>query len=173
MSLDGVEIIANGSGSHHQLRKLDKRIDLVGSATAKCGGVYLYANQKGCDGGRLYFDGCSMVWLNGELVAQGSQFEGLDEVEVVIATVSLDDVRSMRANFISRSFQVSSISRAETKQNAQPPFTTFLRRYEKHTLLFIKTGSGQKRKRIRMTHQTRNGVRVSLYDYSTAYYDDY
>lgn len=42
MSLDGVEIVANGSGSHHQLRKLDKRIDLVGSATAKCGGVYLY-----------------------------------------------------------------------------------------------------------------------------------
>lgn len=42
MSLDGVEIVANGSGSHHQLRKLDKRIELVGSATAKCGGVYLY-----------------------------------------------------------------------------------------------------------------------------------
>jgi len=46
MSLDGVEIIANGSGSHHQLRKLDTRIALVGGATAKCGGVYLYANQK-------------------------------------------------------------------------------------------------------------------------------
>ena len=56
MSLDGVEIIANGSASHHQLRKLDKRLDLVGSATAKAGGIYLYANQKGCDGGRLYFD---------------------------------------------------------------------------------------------------------------------
>lgn len=56
MSLDGVEIIANGSASHHQLRKLDKRLELVGSATAKAGGVYLYANQKGCDGGRLYFD---------------------------------------------------------------------------------------------------------------------
>ena len=143
MSLDGVEIVANGSGSHHQLRKLDKRIDLVGSATAKCGGVYLYgayqltrlltdiwltrvvarwslvirwtscairigiANQKGCDGGRLYFDGCSMIWQNGQLVAQGSQFEGLDEVEVVVATVDLEDVRSMRANFISRSFQAA------------------------------------------------------------------
>ena len=32
--------------------------------------MYLYANQKGCDGGRLYFDGCAMVWVNGELVAQ-------------------------------------------------------------------------------------------------------
>ena len=31
-------------------------------------------------GGRLYFDGCAMIWVNGDLVAQGSQFEGLDEV---------------------------------------------------------------------------------------------
>ena len=26
LALDGVEIISNGSGSHHQLRKLDKRL---------------------------------------------------------------------------------------------------------------------------------------------------
>ena len=48
-----------------------------------------------------------MIWQNGQLVAQGSQFEGLDEVEVVVATVSLEDVRSTRANFISRSFQAA------------------------------------------------------------------
>jgi NAD+ synthase (glutamine-hydrolysing) len=108
MSLDGVEIIANGSGSHHQLRKLDTRLELVRSATAKAGGIYLYANQKGCDGGRMYFDGCAMVWLNGKCVAQGSQFEGLAEVEMVVATVSLADVRSARSNFIARSFQSSS-----------------------------------------------------------------
>ena len=74
--------------------------------------MYLYANQKGCDGGRLYFDGCAMVWVNGELVAQGSQFEGLDEVETVVATVDLDAVRAFRANFIARSFQASSAPRA-------------------------------------------------------------
>ena len=33
--LAGVEVISNGSGSHHQLRKLDKRLDLIRSATAK------------------------------------------------------------------------------------------------------------------------------------------
>jgi len=106
--LDGVEIIANGSGSHHQLRKLDKRIDLVRSATTKGGGVYLYANQKGCDGGRLYFDGCSMIWSNGKLLAQGSQFGALDEVEVIAATVNLSDTRSQRRNFIARAYQASS-----------------------------------------------------------------
>eukprot|EP00929_Paragymnodinium_shiwhaense_P050149 TRINITY_DN25276_c0_g1_i1.p1 TRINITY_DN25276_c0_g1~~TRINITY_DN25276_c0_g1_i1.p1 ORF type:complete len:777 (+),score=137.91 TRINITY_DN25276_c0_g1_i1:84-2414(+) len=108
LSLDGVEILANGSGSHHQLRKLDKRIDLVRGATSKAGGVYLYANQKGCDGGRLYFDGCCMIWSNGQLLAQGSQFGPLDEVEVCVATVDLSDVRSFRSNFIARSFQASS-----------------------------------------------------------------
>lgn len=108
LGLDGVEIIANGSGSHHQLRKLDKRIDLVRGATSKGGGVYMYANMKGCDGGRLYFDGCCMVWCNGKLLAQGSQFGKLDEVEVVVATVNLNDVRSQRSNFIARSYQASS-----------------------------------------------------------------
>jgi NAD+ synthase (glutamine-hydrolysing) len=70
----GVEIVSNGSGSHHQLRKLDTRLQLMVSATAKMGGVYLYANQRGCDGGRLYYDGCSAVLVNGKLVAQASQF---------------------------------------------------------------------------------------------------
>ena len=104
LSLGGAEIIANGSGSHHQLRKLDTRIDLVRGATSKAGGVYLYANQKGCDGGRLYFDGCAMIWVNGQMVAQGSQFDGLDEVETVVATVDLADVNcSERApNFVPR-----------------------------------------------------------------------
>jgi hypothetical protein len=40
-------------------------------ATTKGGGIYLYANQQGCDGGRLYFDGCAMVLINGSVVAQG------------------------------------------------------------------------------------------------------
>ena len=35
MSLDGVEILVNGSGSHHELRKLHTRVDLIQAATAK------------------------------------------------------------------------------------------------------------------------------------------
>lgn len=108
LALDGVEIIANGSGSHHQLRKLDKRIDLLKGATSKAGGVYLYANMKGCDGGRLYFDGCCTIWANGQCLGQGSQFLGLDEVEVVTSVVNLAEVRSARSNFIARAYQASS-----------------------------------------------------------------
>lgn len=95
MALDGVEIITNSSGSHHELRKLDTRLELITEATKKCGGVYLYANQKGCDGDRLYYDGCACIVVNGKMVAQGSQFS-LADVEVVAATIDLDDVRAYR-----------------------------------------------------------------------------
>ena len=106
MSLDGVEIITNSSGSHHELRKLNKRMDLILNATSRCGGVYLYANQRGCDGDRLYYDGCALIAVNGKVVAQGSQFS-LKDVEVVTATVDLEDVRSYRASVMSRGLQAS------------------------------------------------------------------
>ncbi|KAF2874616.1 NAD+ synthetase [Massariosphaeria phaeospora] len=95
MGLNGVEIFTNSSGSHHQLRKLDNRIFLIQEATRKNGGVYLYANQQGCDGDRLYYDGCAMILINGDVVAQGSQFS-LRDVEVITAVVDLEEVRSYR-----------------------------------------------------------------------------
>lgn len=106
LALAGVEIITNGSGSHHQLRKLNTRLDLMMGATAKAGGVYLYANQQGCDGGRLYYDGCASVVINGELVAQGQQFS-VREVEVITAAVDLDQVVSYRGAVSSLQEQAS------------------------------------------------------------------
>lgn len=111
LGLDGVEIFANGSASHHELRKLERRLHRIRAATEGFGGVYLYANQRGCDGGRLYYDGGAMIVVNGEVVAQGSQFSPR-EVEVVTAEVDLDRVRSLRAAVPSRMRQA-----AET-----PPF---------------------------------------------------
>eukprot|EP01031_Cornospumella_fuschlensis_P033728 gene33728-40805_t len=93
--LSGVEIITNGSGSHHALRKLDSRLNLIKNATRKCGGVYVFANMRGCDGNRLYFDGCSLICCNGELLAQASQFS-LKDVEIITAVVDLETVRSFR-----------------------------------------------------------------------------
>ncbi|KAI9858054.1 MAG: glutamine-dependent NAD(+) synthetase [Trichoglossum hirsutum] len=95
--LDGCEIFSNSSGSHHELRKLNTRIDLIRQETLKSGGIYLYANQQGCDGDRLYYDGSAMIIINGKVVAQGSQFS-LAEVEVVTATVDLEEVRSYRSS---------------------------------------------------------------------------
>ncbi|KAH7885842.1 hypothetical protein F5I97DRAFT_1936802 [Phlebopus sp. FC_14] len=95
--LDGVEIFTNSSGSHHELRKLYTRVELIKEATLKLGGVYLYANQQGCDGDRLYYDGCAMIAMNGHIVAQGSQFS-LNDVEVVTATIDIEDVRAHRTS---------------------------------------------------------------------------
>eukprot|EP00039_Didymoeca_costata_P032980 m.40185 g.40185 ORF g.40185 m.40185 type:complete len:696 (-) comp9635_c0_seq2:197-2284(-) len=106
LCLDGVEIIANGSGSHHELRKLNTRVDLMLSATAKLGGVYLYANQQGCDGERVYYDGCAMICMNGKVLAQASQFS-LNDVEVISATFDLDDVSTYRASMMSRTSQAA------------------------------------------------------------------
>lgn len=94
--LDGCEIFSNSSGSHHELRKLNTRVELIREATLKCGGIYLYSNQQGCDGDRLYYDGCAMIIINGLIVAQGSQFS-LNDVEVITAVVDLEDVRSYRS----------------------------------------------------------------------------
>jgi len=41
LGLNGVDIISNGSGSHHQLRKLNTRVNLMKNATSKGGGAYL------------------------------------------------------------------------------------------------------------------------------------
>ncbi|GAB1202302.1 glutamine-dependent NAD(+) synthetase [Aspergillus pseudonomiae] len=93
--LAGVEIISNSSGSHHELRKLDTRINLVTQAT----------KLQGCDGDRLYYDGCAMIVVNGNIVAQGSQFS-LNDVEVVTATVDIEEVRTYRSS-ASRGMQAS------------------------------------------------------------------
>ena len=106
LALNGAEIITNGSGSHHNLRKLDRRMKLITEAMSKSGGVYMYANQIGCDGGRLYFDGCALICDNGDLLAQGAQFS-MEEVEVVTASVDLSRTRSMRGSFMSRCEQVN------------------------------------------------------------------
>ncbi|KAK9303387.1 hypothetical protein QLX08_004883 [Tetragonisca angustula] len=102
MCLDGVEIIANGSGSYFELRKAYVTVDLVKSATFKSGGCYMFSNLRGCDGSRLYFNGGSSITLNGQILNRGKQF-ALDEVEVIVATFDLEDIRSYRNNIRSRS----------------------------------------------------------------------
>ena len=75
---------------------------------------YLYANQRGCDGGRLYYDGCAMIVCNGQVLAQAKQFD-VHEVQTIVATVDLDDVRSYRASIPSFGNQA-----AQERQNKGP-----------------------------------------------------
>ncbi|KAL8482455.1 hypothetical protein ACS0TY_028577 [Phlomoides rotata] len=106
LALNGVEVFLNASGSHHQLRKLDIRLRAFIGATHTRGGIYMYSNHQGCDGGRLYYDGCSCIVVNGDVVAQGSQFS-LNDVELVVAQVDLDAVASLRGSISSFQEQAS------------------------------------------------------------------
>ena len=69
------------------------------------GGIYMFSNLHGCDGERVYYDGCCMVAVNGHIVTQGAQFT-IKDVEVYTATVDLEDVRTYRNSLRSRSFVV-------------------------------------------------------------------
>jgi len=64
----------------------------------------MYANAKGCDGGRLYFDGSSLVTLNGVVYSQSEQFS-IGDVDVDMAVLDLDQVRAMRMSSHARSNQ--------------------------------------------------------------------
>ena len=82
------------------------RLELIANSTRKLGGIYIYANATGVDGeARMLHDGSSMVIQNGEVLAQGSQFS-LAPVEVTVATVDIEKVRSYRSS-ISRNVQAA------------------------------------------------------------------
>ncbi|XP_035773682.1 glutamine-dependent NAD(+) synthetase-like [Anopheles albimanus] len=102
MSLAGAEILVNGSGSYMQLRKANITGELIRHASYKAGGAYLFSNLRGCDGQRVYFNGCSAVALNGQIIARGRQF-ALEDVEVTVATFDLQDIRAYRGALRARS----------------------------------------------------------------------
>ncbi|CAK9298830.1 unnamed protein product [Gordionus sp. m RMFG-2023] len=101
MSLDGVEIVTNSSGSLFELRKAHVIVNLIKNVTFKNGGIYMYSNARGCDGDRLYYNGCSCIAMNGSILVQGDQFS-LEDVEVLTATVDLDDISAYRNSLRSR-----------------------------------------------------------------------
>lgn len=103
---DGVEIIVNGSGSYFELRKSNVIVDLVKSATSKAGGCYLYSNLRGCDGQRVIFNGCSCIAVNGSIISRGKQF-ALQDVEITVATVDLEDIRTFRNSKRSLAFKAA------------------------------------------------------------------
>ena len=48
MSLDGVEIISNSSGSHHELRKAYVRVDMIKATTMKVADKPTKKASEGC-----------------------------------------------------------------------------------------------------------------------------
>ncbi len=104
--VNGVEIIGNSSGSHFETNKQERRYEIVLNSSKKNGGVFLYSNLIGCDGGRMYFDGGSFVTLNGNILNEGKRFM-LQEMEIITSVVELNEVSSYRNSIKSRCMQAT------------------------------------------------------------------
>ena len=108
--MNGAHIILNSSGSHFEMNKIYKRIELVRSTTKRCGGAYLYSNCVGGDGDRLYFDGGSMTGLNGEIIGLEERFT-LSNYGMVINTINVNDIISYRLKGASIQLQSSKFNK--------------------------------------------------------------
>nr|CUU97636.1 hypothetical transcript [Hymenolepis microstoma] len=85
-SQSGANIVFNASASHHELRKLNRRLELISGASKHGNNIYAYSNLLGCDGGRTCFDGGAIVADRGEIITLGERFFLAD---VHINTVSV------------------------------------------------------------------------------------
>ncbi|PAV65352.1 hypothetical protein WR25_24648 [Diploscapter pachys] len=98
LAQQGVDIICNGSGSHHILGKSNYRINqLILGGSQKIGGVYMFSNHRGCDGDQVYYDGASSIAQNGDLYAQINQFD-IEDTCVATALIDLAQNFAFRQN---------------------------------------------------------------------------
>lgn len=93
--MQNVDIIANGSASFYKEGKHEYRKRLMQTGTETQGSCYLYANQYGFDGGNHFYDGGSMIWVNGQLLKEGDRFTFRD-VEVLTESLSITNIRKAR-----------------------------------------------------------------------------
>jgi NAD+ synthetase len=105
--LSGVDILINGSGSHYEKGKQEeKREVLIKATTRKSGGVYIYSNLEGCDGERLYFDGGSIIAMNGKIQCVADRYL-LKDVQLTLCDINLDDIVTYRLRSNSHQNQAS------------------------------------------------------------------
>lgn len=103
--LSGCDIVLNGSGSHFEAKKILTRQNLLKNATSN-GGVYVYSNLEGGDGDRLYFDGGSMIYKDGEMLAMETRFD-LTDVKVLTREIDLSSILRNRVKNNSYETQAS------------------------------------------------------------------
>lgn len=80
---------------------------MVCELTQKHGGAYLYCNNRGCEGTRLWFDGGCMFSMNGRINAL-SPIHSLSNVTLTIVEFSLLEIKSYRLS--NKSFTRSAAS---------------------------------------------------------------
>mmetsp|Transcript_15044 Transcript_15044/g.21873 ORF Transcript_15044/g.21873 Transcript_15044/m.21873 type:complete len:702 (+) Transcript_15044:11-2116(+) len=102
--LMGAHLVLNMGNNSFQMDSMNDRNHHLKHAALKCGGVYMYSNQIGCDGHRSYFDAGSCVIVNGNMISQTQPFS-LKQVDIASAAVDLGDIDSKRNTVPSRNMQ--------------------------------------------------------------------
>jgi NAD+ synthase (glutamine-hydrolysing) len=96
LSLAGVDIILNPSGSHFAFGKYEVRKRLVLEGSRAFNVTYLYANLLGNEAGRAIYDGGAIIASGGSLLALGPRFSYRDW-QVTTAIVNVDATRMARS----------------------------------------------------------------------------
>ena len=95
-ALAGATVLANISGSPITVGRAEDRRLLVRSASARCLAAYLYAAAgQGESSTDLSWDGQTMIYEMGELLAEGDRFP--EDARRTVADVDLDRIRMDRA----------------------------------------------------------------------------
>jgi hypothetical protein len=95
MSRDSAVIHSVSAANYHELGQFEACFLLLQEGDKDTGGTLLYSNKQGCGGDRTYSDGGAMIFVHGEIMAQGCQFSH-DDVEVVTVAIDLDKVEAYR-----------------------------------------------------------------------------
>ncbi|CAB4719492.1 MAG: NAD(+) synthase [Actinobacteria bacterium] len=94
-ALAGATVLANLSGSPITVARAEDRRMLVRSASARCNAAYVYAAAgQGESSTDLAWDGQTMVYECGDLLAEGERFAS--DPQVTIADLDLDRLRQER-----------------------------------------------------------------------------
>ncbi len=94
-ALAGATVLANLSGSPITVARAEERRLLVRSGSARCSAAYLYAAAgQGESTTDLSWDGQTMIYELGDLVAEGERFP--ERAVVTIADIDLDRIRQER-----------------------------------------------------------------------------
>ena len=111
----------------------------------------------GCDGERVYYDGCAIIAMNGEIYARTPQFS-MKEVEIASATLDLDDVRIYRGASASWSQQaIASVSYPRIQVLMDVPMRRVSDRYATSPVLIYKE--------MRVEEEIALGPACWLWDY--------
>lgn len=95
MSLQGIDMILNPSGSHFAFGKFEVRKRFVLEGSRAFGVTYVYSNMLGNEAGRMIFDGGAIIANAGKIEALGSRF-GFEDFNVTSAVVDIDAARQAR-----------------------------------------------------------------------------